>query len=167
MRKCECGNDVADNARTCPKCGHRFTSGSVRFLTWFIVVAAACVVIGLMLSNDSPTPAPAPVAPAPTGAQKSAEANASATAQGDQAAKLISQCGKPDRDFTKNEGGQPIRHMIYKKKNVELMYSRQGIPAWALVGIFKANADENMDTEEANRRLPCAKGNIRTVLDRP
>ncbi len=45
------------------------------------------------------------------------------------------------------------------------MYSRQGVLAWALVGIFKANADENMDKEEANRRLPCAAGSIRTVLD--
>lgn len=76
-------------------------------------------------------------------------------------------CGKPDRDFTKNEGGQPIRHVIYKKQNVELMYSRQGVPAWALVGIFKADADANLDKDEANRSLPCAAGSIRTVLDRP
>lgn len=99
-------------------------------------------------------------------AQNSAPAKAHAT-QGDEAAKLIAKCGKPDRDFTKNEGGQAIRHVIYKKQNVELMYSRQGVPAWTLVGIFKANADENMDKEEANRRLPCAAGSIHTVLDRP
>ncbi len=100
-------------------------------------------------------------------AQNSAAANARATAKGDQATKLIGKCGKPDRDFTKIEGGQPIRHVIYKKQNVELMYSRQGVPAWVLVGIFKADADENMDKEEANRRLPCAAGSIHTVLDRP
>jgi hypothetical protein len=100
-------------------------------------------------------------------AQNSAAANARVKTQSDEAAKLIGKCGKPDRDFTKNEGGQPTRHIIYKKQNVELMYSRQGVPAWALVGIFKANADENMDKEEANRRLPCAAGSIHTVLDRP
>ncbi len=100
-------------------------------------------------------------------AQKSGAANTRATVQGGEAAKLIGKCGKPDKDFTKIEGGQPIRHIIYKKQNVELMYSRQGVPAWVLVGIFKANADENMDKEEANRRLPCAAGSIRTVLDRP
>ena len=100
-----------------------------------------------------------------TSAQNSATSNARPTAKGDEAAKLIGKCGKPDKDFTKNEGGQPIRHIIYKKQNVELIYSRQGAPAWALVGIFKANADENMDKEEANRRLPCAGGSIRTVLD--
>jgi hypothetical protein len=99
-------------------------------------------------------------------AQNSAAAKAPAK-QGDEAAKLIGKCGKPDRDFTKIEGGQSIRHIVYKKQNVELVYSRQGVPAWALVGIFKANADENMDKEEANRRLPCAAGSIRTVLDRP
>src|SRR6266571_9228556 len=76
-------------------------------------------------------------------AQNSAAANTPAAAQGGEAAKLIGKCGKPDKDFTKIEGGQPIRHIIYKKKNVELMYSRQGVPAWVLVGIFKANADEN------------------------
>jgi len=100
-------------------------------------------------------------------AQNPAAANARAKTQGDEAAKLIGKCGKPDRDFTKIEGGQPIRHIIYKKQNVELMYSRQGVPAWVLVGIFKADGDENMDKEEANRRLPCAAGSIRTVLDRP
>jgi hypothetical protein len=100
-------------------------------------------------------------------AQNSSAAKARATTQGDEAAKLIGKCGKPDRDFTKNEGGQPIRHVIYKKQNVELMYSRQGVPAWALVGIFKADADANLDKDEANRSLPCAAGSIRTVLDRP
>ena len=100
-------------------------------------------------------------------AQNSGAANAHATAKGGEAAKLIGKCGKPDKDFTKTEGGQPIRHIIYKKQNVELMYSRQGVPAWALVGIFKASADENMDKEEANRRLPCAAGSIHTVLDKP
>jgi hypothetical protein len=53
-------------------------------------------------------------------AQNSVAAKAHAT-QGDQAAKLIGKCGKPDKDFTKIEGGQPIRHIIYKKQNVELM----------------------------------------------
>ncbi len=99
-------------------------------------------------------------------AQNSAAVKAHAT-QGDEAAKLIGKCGKPDRDFTKNEGGQPIRHVSYKKQNVELMYSRQGVSAWALVGILKASADENIDKEEANRRLPCAAGSIHTVLDKP
>src|SRR5260370_42422783 len=100
-------------------------------------------------------------------AQESGAADTRGTAQGGEAAKLIGKCGKPDKDFTKVEGGQSIRHIIYKKQNVELMYSRQGVPAWVLVGIFKANGDENMDKEEANRRLPCAAGSIRTVLDRP
>ncbi len=87
--------------------------------------------------------------------------------QGGEPAKLISQCGKPDKDFIRNEGGQPIRHVIYRKQNVELMYSREGVPAWLLVGIVEANGDDSMETAEANRRLACAAGSIHTVLDRP
>jgi hypothetical protein len=41
MRKCKCGNDVAANAKACPKCGHRFTSP----LTWAIVA-----IVGLMIA---------------------------------------------------------------------------------------------------------------------
>jgi hypothetical protein len=167
MRKCNCGNDVADNARMCPKCGHRFTSRAVKMLAWFIGLMAACGLLAVMLSNGPSAPTPS----TPTSAQNAVAANAAAsaraTAEGDQAAKLIGKCGKPDKDFTKIEGGQPIRHIIYKKQNVELMYSRQSVPAWALVGIFKASADENMDTEDANRRLPCAAASIHTVLDKP
>jgi hypothetical protein len=37
MKTCECGNTVADNAKTCPKCGHRF--GSV-----FLKTVLVCVV---------------------------------------------------------------------------------------------------------------------------
>jgi transcriptional regulator NrdR family protein len=159
MYKCKCGNDVASNARTCPKCGHRFTSMPVKMLAWFFGLVAVCGVLGAMLSNNSSTSPPAAPAVALTPAQKSF------TMQGDQAAKLIGKCGKPYKDFTKVEGGQPIRHVIYKKQNVELMYSREGVPAWVLVGIFRANADENIDKDEANRRLPCAAGSIRTVLD--
>jgi len=103
---------------------------------------------------------PAEVPPTP------AKETTTGAAQGDEAAKLISKCGKPDRDFTRTEGGQPIRHVIYKKQNVELMYSRQGVPAWVLVGIFEANGEDNMETDEANRRLPCAGGSIHSVLDR-
>jgi hypothetical protein len=41
MRRCKCGNDVASNARVCPRCGHRFTST----LTWAIVA-----IVGLMIA---------------------------------------------------------------------------------------------------------------------
>ncbi len=45
MRTCVCGNQVARNAKACPKCGHRFTSGLVKVLVWFF---GACVLIGII-----------------------------------------------------------------------------------------------------------------------
>jgi hypothetical protein len=86
---------------------------------------------------------------------------------GGEAARIIAMCGKPYEDFTKEEGGQPARHLIYKKQNVELIYSRWNVPAWELVGIFEPNRDGTIETALANRRLPCAAGTIRTVLDKP
>src|SRR5713226_3966273 len=116
MRKCQCGNDVADNARTCPKCGHRFTSQPVKMLAGCFVVIAVVVVLILIVFNSFDTPSSRPTPAAPTNTQNAATANAAAnaraTAEGDQAAKLIGKCGKPDKDFTKIEGGQPIRHLI-------------------------------------------------------
>ena len=88
-------------------------------------------------------------------------------AKGGEAAKLIGECGKPDQDFTKIEAGQPARHVIYKRQNVELIYSRWNVPAWVLTNIFEANGNDTMETAEANRRLPCAAGSIHTVLDKP
>jgi hypothetical protein len=285
MRECKCGNGVADNARTCPKCGHRFTSLPVKMLAWFFVLMAALVVLVLIVSNSSDTPSsykPAPASPQPTSAQAVALSKAksdaeaktgwlfsemsllqgnmknpgafkpasvfltsegracvnymstnsfgaalqgwaileksgviwtneaaesrwhsectgkggtqqwtdvlggqlisvspapasptpiqkstAAAAQGGEAEMLIAQCGKPDKDFTKIEGGQPARHIIYKRQNVELMYSRWNVPTWVLTNIFEANGDDTMETAEANRRLPCAAGSIHTVLDRP
>jgi hypothetical protein len=71
MRKCKCGNQVADNAKACPQCGHRFTSGSVKFLGWFLLVVFVLAVIGAVNSPNTtqvsppsvaaiPPPAPAP-----------------------------------------------------------------------------------------------------------
>jgi hypothetical protein len=155
-------NEVAPRVWPKTKAGRLLFVGFLSFaIVWVIVMAIRAP------SGPRSSSTPTPVAPALTSVQNSAGANVRAVAQGDEAAKLIGKCGKPDQDFTKSEGGQPIRHIIYKKQNIELMYSRQGVPAWVTVGIFKANADENMDKEEANRRLPCAAGSIHTVLDQP
>jgi hypothetical protein len=136
-----------------------------------IVGVSAVVVIILFASlggtkGEPATAAAPPVTVAPAHMTATQRAAASA-APGGEAARLIALCGKPDKDFTKNEGGQPSRHLIYKKQNVELMYSHWNVPAWELVGIFEINADETMETAEANRRLPCAAGSIHTVLDKP
>ena len=53
MRKCKCGNDVADNAKACPKCGHRFTSGPVKFLAWVLGIFFGLGVLGSMMHSGS------------------------------------------------------------------------------------------------------------------
>jgi hypothetical protein len=53
MRKCECGNQVANNAKFCPKCGHRFTSGPVKFLAWFLGITVGVVVLGASIGKNS------------------------------------------------------------------------------------------------------------------
>jgi hypothetical protein len=63
MRKCECGNDVANNARACPNCGHRFTSRLVKGLAWFMCIVGATGALAIMLSSSSQTTTTAPVAP--------------------------------------------------------------------------------------------------------
>src|SRR5690348_1521710 len=50
MRRCSCGNDVADNARFCPKCGHRFTSRPVKMLAWIFGLIFGCAVLGGIIS---------------------------------------------------------------------------------------------------------------------
>lgn len=52
VKKCQCGNDVANNARVCPKCGQRFTSGSVQFLAWFFGVLIGVVILGVSLGGN-------------------------------------------------------------------------------------------------------------------
>jgi len=133
-------------------------------LAGFFILVGALVVLHL-ISSDSSTHTASTPTPASNTPPVSLPDNKTIAQRGDEAKKLIAKCGKPDRDFTKIEGGQPIRHLIYSKQNVELMYSREGVPSWVLTGIFLANADENIDKDEANRRLPCAAGSIRTVLD--
>src|ERR1700758_5265984 len=60
MRQCECGNQVANNAKACPKCGHRFTGGIVKFLAWFfgILMGLGILVAIIGESNSTSTLAP-------------------------------------------------------------------------------------------------------------
>jgi hypothetical protein len=61
MKKCACGNQVANNARTCPKCGHRFTSGLVKFLAWFFGIAVGLGMLGAIIGGRSDGPKQPPV----------------------------------------------------------------------------------------------------------
>jgi hypothetical protein len=53
MRKCNSGNDLANNALVCPKCGHRFTSAPVKILAWFFVIATGIGLLAAMIGENT------------------------------------------------------------------------------------------------------------------
>jgi hypothetical protein len=73
MRKCKCGNPVANNAKACPKCGHRFTSGPVLVLAWFFGVVIVVAFVGAITGSNNGTSQPAP-SPAEQAANQKDEA---------------------------------------------------------------------------------------------
>jgi hypothetical protein len=56
MRKCKCGNEVANNAKFCPKCGHRFTSSITKFVAWMFVVLFGLGMLGAIIGGSSSGP---------------------------------------------------------------------------------------------------------------
>jgi hypothetical protein len=57
MRKCKCGNDVANNAGACPKCGHRFTSSINKAVAGFFVICIVIAMIAVVSNSGDSTPA--------------------------------------------------------------------------------------------------------------
>ncbi len=84
----------------------------------------------------------------------------------DEAALVIQLCGKPDREFMEKAPGTTVRHLVYRRFNTELFYFRGAdMPQWALGNAFVPSRDEDMTMEEANRRMPCAKGQLHSFLE--
>lgn len=52
VKKCDCGNQCAGNAKFCPKCGYRFTSGFVKFLA---VIIGGFFLLTLAVSSSVPS----------------------------------------------------------------------------------------------------------------
>jgi hypothetical protein len=65
MRNCKCGNTVANNARFCPKCGHRFTSTSTLVIAWVLGIFGVFVILMMSLANSGSTSSGSAV-PSPT-----------------------------------------------------------------------------------------------------
>jgi hypothetical protein len=168
MKKCVCGQLVAANARTCPHCENRFTHPLVMALAWFFGI---CIGLSFILaifssspdsskrntpSNIPPTAQTTAQAPTPFQAIKSTY---------DQAAFVIQHCGRPDRDFLEKAPDTTIRHLVYRKFNTELFFYRGAdMPKWVLGNAFLANQDEALTMKEANQRMPCAKGELHSML---
>jgi hypothetical protein len=63
MRNCKCGNQVADNAKACPKCGHRFTGAFTKFVAWIFAGSFGLIVLLIYIGSlfDTPSAAPTPL----------------------------------------------------------------------------------------------------------
>lgn len=85
------------------------------------------------------------------------------------AAFVIQHCGQPDRDWVEGGGGSTLvgRHLVYGDYDTALDLFSSGLPArWRLVNVSFSNSGVNMADEEANRRMPCAKGQLHSWLNR-
>jgi hypothetical protein len=118
MKKCLCGQILATNARACPHCGNRFTHPFVSILAWFFAISIGLGLIGLLLLSSqmlttvtNPMPSSIAVSRINTGP--------------DEAAWVIKNCGKPDREFTEKAAGAMVRHLVYRKFNTELFFYRE------------------------------------------
>jgi len=147
----------ASNARVCPHCGNRFTHPFVKASAWLIgILLSLGLILAVMTSSKdhtvttNPTPVPLP---------------ATQLTQ-DEAFFVIQHCGRPDREFMEKASGTTIRHLVYRKFNTELFFYR-GVdrPKWSLGNAFVPNRDEDITMEEANRRMPCAKGQLHSLLE--
>src|SRR5262249_6506685 len=162
MKNCKCGRMLASTALGCP-CGERFTHPFVKAVTWMIGgILGLSVIIGIFSSSEDHTAKLAPVTipgvqPTIPVVQPTIPV---VQPTNDEATFVIQHCGKPDSEFIQNAPATIIRHLVYKRFNTELLFYRGADMAeWGLGNAFFANRDEDMTMEEANRRMPCAKGN--------
>jgi hypothetical protein len=72
MRNCKCGNQVADNAKACPKCGHRFTSAFTKFVAWIFAGSFGLIVLLIYIGSLFDTPSATPSSPTPTASSSTA-----------------------------------------------------------------------------------------------
>jgi hypothetical protein len=156
MKKCKCGQMVASNARVCPHCGNRFTHPFVMALAWLIgAMVSLTIIIAILSSSESHTDKTSSTQLPPV-----------VKPTQDEATFVIQHCGKPDREFMEKAPATTIRHLVYKRFNTELFFFRGAdMPQWGLGNAFVPNRDEDMTMEEANRRMPCAKGHLHSFLE--
>jgi hypothetical protein len=83
MKPCKCGNQCARNARSCPKCGHRFASGLTKFIAWTLGIFFGLGALGAMIGSiGETTPSTVTATPAvPVALAKPLDAAAVAKAQ--------------------------------------------------------------------------------------
>jgi hypothetical protein len=85
----------------------------------------------------------------------------------DQSVWIIKACGRPSRDYEDTQAGITNRHVIYGRQHIELIFER--FPEWTYIGATDPRDTEYgaiLEVEDVDRRLPCSRGKLRTVLDR-
>jgi len=168
MKKCKCGKPVANNARTCPNCGHRFTSAPVLFLAWGFGIILLGAMLGAIFGNSSTNTQHQVTPSAASSAATSVPEVKAGIAKTDEAAMVIRACGKPSREYVEIVKGQntKVRHLIYRQFKTELFYytDEKGSTPWTLGNAFEDGQDETITMTEANRRMPCAKGKLKNTV---
>ena len=162
MKPCVCGQTVASNALVCPHCGNRFTHPLVTTLAWVLGIAVLICIVGMIVADFQSTGTTSrPVAPTQAVQPKPS------TPPRDEPAFVIQHCGRPDREFKETAYGEvTIRHLVYHRFHAELFFFYDAdTPWWRLGNAFVPDRDEQMSMEEANRRMPCAKGQLHSLLD--
>src|SRR5271156_3725674 len=104
MRKCKCGNDVARNAKFCPKCGNRFTSGFVKFVAWSLGIFIGLPLLMMIVMGQSSTPTTVASNPVVT----DSKGRAVPAGVSNDADLLVARCGRPTSDdSTANDDPRP------------------------------------------------------------
>lgn len=161
LKTCKCGSFVAPNVKVCPNCGHRFTHPFLKAIAWIIGIS---LTVRLIVIASNHTPAPSATIPVPVASDTIAIPTPKPTQ--DEVAFVLKHCGHPERDFREKAPGTLIRHLVYKRFDTELFFYRDAnTPLWVLGNAFIADRDELMTFDEANRRMPCARGQLHSFLD--
>ncbi len=171
MRACVCGNRVANNARTCPKCGHRFTSGTVKAVAWFLGISVGLAILAASLGRTNSSPRSG----AGTAAVTDSKGRPVSRGVTDDAELLLTRCGAPSKDDSSEHDDPrppvPSRVVEYQRYKLRFIFipgaGRLGDPPpyqWRLVGITDTKvADASkarvVSPTEAANRMHCWTGN--------
>lgn len=158
MKTCECGKEVASDARVCPNCGHRLTHPFLMFVGIVIGIFLFIVVIAVIFGGSNST--------------STATDSTSQRAPTNDADSLISRCGKPDvddsTDYDNPRPPIPSRMLTYSKAHMMFAYvpggdAKIGDPPpyqWKAFGVIDTRTKQAIDTlhlrEVLTKRLPCA-----------
>jgi hypothetical protein len=171
MRKCKCGNDVARNAKFCSKCGHRFTSGFVKFIAWSVGIFFGLPFLLVIIGQSAQTPTTASANPAVT----DSIGRAVPAGVSNDADLLVARCGRPtsDESSANDDPRPPIpsRVVEYQREKLRFLFvpgngTSLGDPPpykWKLVGMTDMTAADPSEARvvppaEAVGRMPCWAG---------